>query len=122
MTIDTLEDRKIMLKKSALLGISLSTMMVSSAFCANLLALTMPEKTAQMDSRKALSAASASASAASAAAQPVYLDRTGVDRASIHLQILQQTTTHFAESCPDKKNSADEFNGGRAALKPASQS
>ncbi|GGC58665.1 hypothetical protein [Undibacterium terreum] len=105
-----------MLKKSALLGIALSTMMVGSA-----LALTMPEKTTQLDSRKALSAAAASASA-SAVAQPVYLDRTGVDRASIHLQILQQTTTHFAETCPDKKNSADEMSGGRAVMKPASQS
>jgi len=96
-------------------------MMVSSAFCANLLALNMPDKTAQMDSRK-LSAASASASAASAIAQPVYLDRTGVDRASIHLQILQQTTTHFAETCPDKKSSADEINSGRASMKSGSQS
>ncbi|MES2069755.1 MAG: hypothetical protein V4488_05365 [Pseudomonadota bacterium] len=109
-----------MFKKSALLGTALSTLMVSSAFCANLLALTMPEKTTQMDSRKALS--SASASAASMVAQPVLLDRTGVDRASIHLQILQQTTTHFAEICPDKKNSADPVNGGRVLMKPASQS
>ncbi|MFZ6645395.1 hypothetical protein ACO0LO_06755 [Undibacterium sp. TJN25] len=110
-----------MLKRSALLGILLSTMMVSSAFCANLIALTMPEKTMQMDSRKAMSAASASASAATSPAQPVYLDRTGVDRASIHLQILQQTSTHFAEMCPDKKNAADEPGSGRVT-KPSSQS
>ncbi|MBR7778131.1 hypothetical protein [Undibacterium rugosum] len=39
---------------------------------------------------------SASASASSQTQTP--LDRSGLDRASVHLQILQQSSTHFSEA------------------------
>ena len=38
---------------------------------------------------------------------PVKIERTGIDKASIHLQILQQTSNHLSET-NTKKVSADE--------------
>ncbi|MBI3283627.1 MAG: hypothetical protein HYZ65_02070 [Burkholderiales bacterium] len=46
------------------------------------------------------------AAAASAAQAAVQLDRSGVDRASVHLQILQQSNTHFADTVPARKPGA----------------
>ena len=49
-------------------------------------------------------AMSEDSSSASASAQlQTQLDRSGVDRASVHLQILQQSNTHFFDSNTPKK-------------------
>ncbi|MFZ6814522.1 hypothetical protein ACO0K3_08635 [Undibacterium sp. Rencai35W] len=59
-------------------------------------------------------------SATSASAQSsVMLERGGMDRASVHLQILQQTSPHFADSNPPKKLPGEDK---KATLKPANNS
>lgn len=40
--------------------------------------------------------------------QGVKIDRSGMDKASIHLQILQQTAPHFNESGSNKKSGNDD--------------
>ncbi len=40
---------------------------------------------------------------------PLQIDRSGMDKASVHLQIMQQTSPRFTESSGSpKKSSADE--------------
>lgn len=38
----------------------------------------------------------------------MQIDRSGMDKASIHLQILQQTSQKFAEPSMSKKNGSDD--------------
>ena len=42
-------------------------------------------------------------SASSSASAPATFDRGGVDRASVHLQIFQQSNSHFSDSNLNKK-------------------
>ncbi|MCU6433745.1 hypothetical protein LPB67_08135 [Undibacterium sp. Jales W-56] len=59
-------------------------------------------------------------SAASASARSsMMLERGGMDRASVHLQILQQTSPHFADSNTPKKLPGDDK---KTTLKPANNS
>jgi hypothetical protein len=44
----------------------------------------------------------------SSGGQGVKIDRSGMDKASIHLQILQQTAPHFNETSPNKKSGSDD--------------
>jgi len=112
-----------MLTKYVLVAVTssaLSCLLMSPAFSMNI-----SDKLAQADAKKPLTSTLAS-SASSAAASPeilpaMQLDRSGADRASIHLQVLQQTTLHFADCGHDKKNAAPEVNGG-GLLKPLSNS
>jgi hypothetical protein len=47
-------------------------------------------------------------SSGSAVYNAVTLDRSGMDKASVHLQILQQTNGHFSETAQAKKPVADD--------------
>jgi hypothetical protein len=92
-----------MLKKSIFLGLLLSSTLACTAFCQELLAFTMSIPVSQQDS------SSQDLPTASAASQsPMTLDRSGMDKASVHLQILQQSTAHFSESVQAKKPAIDE--------------
>lgn len=60
------------------------------------------------------------ASMASAATQSsMTLDRSGIDKASVHLQILQQSTLHFSDSAQAKKPTIDDK---KTQIKPQSNS
>ena len=92
-----------MLRKSILVSLLLSSALASTAFCQELLSFTMSVPASQQDSR------SPDLPIASAASQsPMTLDRSGMDKASVHLQILQQSTTHFSESIQTKKPAIDD--------------
>lgn len=92
-----------MLKKFILVGLLLSSTLAATAFCHELLAMAMSVPASHQDSR------TQDLSTASAASQsPLTLDRSGMDKASVHLQILQQSTTHFSESVQAKKPAIDE--------------
>lgn len=41
--------------------------------------------------------------ASSSASTPAVFDRSGVDRASVHLQIFQQSNSHFSDNNMNKK-------------------
>lgn len=110
-----------MLKKSISLGLLLSTLLLGTVVSANLvvaqefipMAMSIPPPQ-QQDGRNS------DAQVGSAASQtPVLLDRSGMDKASVHLQILQQTTTHFSDTAQAKKPAADDK---KSALKPQSNS
>lgn len=91
-----------MLKKFIFLGLFLSSTLAGMAFCRELMSLTMSVPVSQQDER------SQDLPIASAASQsPMTLDRSGMDKASVHLQILQQSTTHFSESVQAKKPAID---------------
>jgi hypothetical protein len=108
-----------MLKRIAQSCIALSFgLMLVPAF-----AINSAEKLAQLDDKKVVDpAASATAPAKMEKAAPVmFFDRSGADRASIHLQILQQSSTHFADCTGDKKVSGDATETG-GVLKPVSNS
>lgn len=92
-----------MLKKSIFLGLFLSSTLACTAFCQELLSLAMSVPVSQQDGR------SQDLPVASAASQsPLTLDRSGMDKASVHLQILQQSTTHFSETTQAKKPTVDD--------------
>lgn len=90
-----------MLKKSLQFCLLSSALLAATAFSHGFAALAMSAPSVQQDK--------ATQEAAPVTAQSVMqLDRSGVDRASVHLQILQQTNTHFAETLPPKKTSAND--------------
>lgn len=92
-----------MLKKSIIIGLLLSSTLAGAAYCQELLAIAMSVPASQQDGR------SQELPIASAASQsPMTLDRSGMDKASVHLQILQQSTTHFSESVQAKKPVIDD--------------
>jgi hypothetical protein len=92
-----------MLRKSIFVGLLLSSTLACTAFCQELLSFTMSVPMSQQDGRNA------DLPIASAASQsPMTLDRSGMDKASVHLQILQQSTTHFSESVQAKKPVIDD--------------
>jgi hypothetical protein len=89
---------------------SSSAALLSCLALAPAFGMNISEKAAQLDSKKAQAATPAPAAASAAASstsntQAMQLDRSGVDRASIHLQVLQQTAVHFAECEQEKKAS-----------------
>ncbi len=92
-----------MLKKSIFLGLLLSSTLTGAAFCRELLTLVMSVPISQQDGRgqELLTASAASQS-------PMTLDRSGMDKASVHLQILQQSTSHFSETAQVKKPAVDD--------------
>lgn len=92
-----------MSNKSIFVGLLLFSTLVCTAFCQELLSFTMSVPLSQQDSR------SQELPIASAASQsPMTLDRSGIDKASVHLQILQQSSTHFSESIQAKKPAIDD--------------
>lgn len=92
-----------MLKKFIIVGLLLSSTLAGAAFCQEFLSFAMSVPVSQQDSR------SSDLPIASAASQsPMTLDRSGIDKASVHLQILQQSTTHFSESIQAKKPAIDD--------------
>lgn len=92
-----------MIKKSLLVGLLLSSTLACTAFCQEFYLLAMSVPVSQLDSRtQDLPTASAASQA------PMTLDRSGMDKASVHLQILQQSTSHFSESVQAKKPAIDD--------------
>lgn len=92
-----------MIKKFILVGLLLSSTLACTAFCQELCSLAMSVPVSQLDGRS-LEIPSASAASQST----MTLDRSGMDKASVHLQILQQSTSHFSESVQAKKPAIDD--------------
>lgn len=103
-----------MTKKSLLLALFFSTTLMSAAFCQELItmAMSVPPSVTEMRAPDTLAGGSASASS-------VMLDRSGMDKASVHLQILQQSTAHFGETSANKKPLTDDK---KSASKPQGNS
>lgn len=102
-----------MLKKTVPFCLSLSMFLAGVAFSQEFTAMAMPEPSIQQDKASPdvpaeVSANQDAASAAAAAQNQVQLDRSGVNRASVHLQILQQTTPRFTETVPPAKKTVAE--------------
>lgn len=93
-------------KKSIFLGILLSSGLVSTVFGQNYVSMTLSTPATPHDGRPqdGLNAANALSSVQSA----LMLDRSGMDKASVHLQILQQTTGHFADTAQAKRPLTDD--------------
>jgi hypothetical protein len=92
-----------MIKKSIIVGVFLSSTLACTAFCQELLSLAISVPVSQLDGR------SQDLPTASAASQsPMTLDRSGMDKASVHLQILQQSTMHFSDSVQAKKPAVED--------------
>lgn len=98
-----------MLRKSLLLVLLLSTVMLGATSSASVSiaqeltpgAMSIP--TLQQDN------CDSDQQVESAASQtPVLLDRSGMDKASVHLQILQQTSTHFSDIAQARKPAAED--------------
>jgi hypothetical protein len=92
-----------MLKKSILVGLFLSGSLLGTAFCHEYSPTAMTAQPAQQNGR-----VQDAQSALFAAQTPVLLDRSGMDKASVHLQILQQTNNHFSDTAQAKKPSPDD--------------
>ncbi|MDY7538344.1 hypothetical protein QN372_12415 [Undibacterium sp. RTI2.1] len=101
-----------MLKKSTLFGLSVLTLLASTAFSEYFVAMAIATPVATQSS---LDATPASTSARNV----IMLERGGMDRASVHLQILQQTNTHFADSNLPKKSATGDK---KMQSKPANNS
>ena len=87
-------------KKSIFLGILLSSGLVSTVFGQNYVSMALSTPATQQDGQNA--------SAISSVQSVLMLDRSGMDKASVHLQILQQTTGHFADTAQAKRPMTDE--------------
>jgi hypothetical protein len=68
---------------------------------------TTSSASASSSSTNTRPSANSSSSNEPSANSPVKIERTGIDKASIHLQILQQTSNHLSET-NTKKVSAEE--------------
>jgi len=105
-----------MLKKPLLFCLLCVSAATSAMFCTSPFAMT----TLSIPQNSQDKAMPEDGSAASASAQmQTQLDRSGVDRASVHLQILQQSTSHFSDTNPAKKASVYDK---KAQLKAGSNS
>lgn len=101
-----------MLKKSIRLDLLLSAVLLATVGSASLVNLAIAQEFIPM----AMSipapqqdACNSDPQTDGAASQtPVVLDRSGMDKASVHLQILQQTTTHFSDTAQAKKPATDD--------------
>ncbi len=90
-----------MLKKPLLLCLLSATFVSGAAIGSNASAMTSSIAIQQNQQEKNLNESAQESSSASASASvqaQTPLDRSGLDRASVHLQILQQSSTHFSES------------------------
>ena len=103
-----------MLKKSLLFGLSVLAIMASTAFSQQFVAMAISAPIATQSNTD-----SAAAPVRVSAQNSIQLDRSGMDRASVHLQILRQTKTHFADSSSPKKSVADDK---KMQVKPANNS
>ena len=98
-----LEYRAIMIKQSIFFGVLLSSTLACSAFCQEFIAMALSIPMLQQSGRDADAPTAIATSLA-----PMALDRSGMDKASVHLQILQQSTSHFSDSVQAKKPAADD--------------
>lgn len=103
-----------MIKKSIFIAILLSSTLACTVFCQEYIVTALPISVPQQDGR-GLEASMAS----SAAQSSMTLDRSGIDKASVHLQILQQSTLHFSDSAQAKKPAIDDK---KIQIKPQSNS
>jgi hypothetical protein len=103
-----------MTKKSLLLALFFSTTLMSVGFCQELISMAMSVAPSTQEMRAADTLAGGSA-----ATSNVLLDRSGMDKASVHLQILQQSTAHFSETTAAKKPLTDDK---KSASKPQGNS
>jgi len=103
-----------MLKKSIFLCLLSSTMLAGIAFSQDFMfAPSIPTQHDEQD--KTADVMQEAPSQAPLAPAPLQLDRSGVDRASVHLQILQQSNQRFSDtsqaapaSVPAKKTASDD--------------
>ncbi|MFZ6720993.1 hypothetical protein [Undibacterium sp. Ji49W] len=87
-----------MLKKSIVFCMLSTALLGSLAYSQELMFMaSVPSQYDQQD-KSASSEIMQEAPSATAPQAPVQLDRSGVDRASVHLQILQQTNMHFSDN------------------------
>jgi hypothetical protein len=97
----------IMTKKFLLASLLCSTLLTNAAhsqeFVADTLLMAMSVPSAQQDGRN-----QDAQSSGSSGYNAVTLDRSGMDKASVHLQILQQTNSHFSETAQAKKPAAED--------------
>lgn len=108
-----------MSKKPLLLSLLSATMLAGTVFCSNVLAMTSMTIPQNPQDRNTVDVAQESASASASAQIQTQLDRGGVDRASVHLQILQQSNTHFSDNNVAKKTGAYDK---KAQIKASSNS
>ncbi|MFZ6642053.1 hypothetical protein ACO0LL_20175 [Undibacterium sp. TC4M20W] len=101
-----------MLKKSIFLCLLSSTLLAGIAFSQDFMfAPSIPTQHDEQDkTTEIMQEAPAQTPAAPA---PLQLDRSGVDRASVHLQILQQSNQRFSDNAqtapaPTKKTASDD--------------
>lgn len=85
-----------MLKKSILVGVFLSGSVFGTAFSHEYSPATITTPATPQDGRTR------------DVQTAVLLDRSGMDKASVHLQILQQTTNHFSDTAQAKKPSPED--------------
>ena len=94
-----------MLKKSLLFCALISSMLASVAFSEQFIAMaaiSIP----QGQQEKSITGSNQEPVTTANPSSILQFDRGGVDRASVHLQILQQSNTHFSDNTPVKKPSA----------------
>ena len=110
-----------MLKKSIALCLLSLSFLASMAFCRDeqdfMFAATVPSQNDQQDKGMEVMQESQPQTPVAPVSTPVQLERSGVGRASVHLQILQQSNQHFADNSqtvapapanPAKKTAADD--------------
>jgi hypothetical protein len=87
----------IMLKKSIFLCVLSSTLLVGIAFSQDFIfAPSIPIQ--NEDQGKTTEVMQEAPAQTSAAPAPLQLDRSGIDRASVHLQVLQQSNQRFTDN------------------------
>ncbi|MBC3870183.1 MULTISPECIES: hypothetical protein [Undibacterium] len=92
-----------MLKKSLLPGLLFITTLAGVSVCNAGLAMTSASLPQTQQDRSTVDTAVETVSASANAQIQTQLDRSGVDRASVHLQLLQQSNSHFSEIVSPKK-------------------
>ncbi|MFZ6773645.1 hypothetical protein ACO0LB_13095 [Undibacterium sp. SXout7W] len=94
-----------MLKKSLLFCALLSSMLAIVAFSEQfnaMAAISIP----QGQQEKSITGSNQESTTTTNPPSALQFDRGGVDRASVHLQILQQSNTHFSDNTSTKKPNA----------------
>ena len=86
-----------MMKKSLLVGLLLSSALIGTAYSQVLIGMALSVPALQLEGRNVDDTNNTEPQSA------MTLDRSGMDKASVHLQILQQSTAHFVGSVVAKK-------------------
>lgn len=92
-----------MTKKSLFLGLLLSTVLVSSVFSQEFILVAMSGGATPINIR-----GQETHTTNDAAQSTVMLDRSGINKASVHLQIFQQTAGHLTDTVQAKKSITED--------------